>query len=196
MARLTLVPSPPVERGAPADAELVDRALGGEDRAFDMLYERHAQFVASVIFRVGQHADVDDVVQETFIIAFQQLNTLTNVGALRGWLARIALSRVYRRSRLNRLWRLFRSPQEERVTLGTLAAHEASPEARMQLRRLDSAVQTLPPKERQAWTLRFVLGCTLEEVAQGCGCSLATVKRRLAAAASVVGPMAGFEVPT
>jgi len=37
----------------------------------------------------------------------------------------------------------------------------------------------LPLTLREPWVLRFVEGCTLEEVAEVCGCSLATAKRRL-----------------
>lgn len=195
MGRVRPFPSPVVLRSprTESDAELVERAIAGEEHAFNMLYERHAQFVASVIFRVGRHSDVDDVVQETFIIAFRKLDTLTHVAALRGWLARIALSQVHRSTRFDRLWRLFRSEREERALVGALASSAASPEARIQLKRLDSVVQTLPGQERQAWTLRYVLGCTLDEVAEACACSLATVKRRLTAATAVVGVISEFE---
>jgi RNA polymerase sigma-70 factor (ECF subfamily) len=40
----------------------------------------------------------------------------------------------------------------------------------------------VPPRDRIAWTLRYIEGQQLEEVAGICGCSLATAKRRISAA--------------
>lgn len=170
------------------DADLVRRAREGEEFALDALYRRHVQFVAAVALRLGRdRAEVDDVVQETFMLAFARLEQLADAGALRGWLARIAVSLVHRRLRWSKLWRLFRDDAEERATLDSMATSACSPEVKSQLAQLDLKVRTLPLAERTAWTLRFVLGCTLDEVAQGCGCSLATAKRRLAAAQQHIG---------
>jgi RNA polymerase sigma-70 factor (ECF subfamily) len=183
-AKLTpLVPLEPLD-----DAELVRRARGKEEYARDVLYRRHVQFVAAVALRLGRdRAEVDDVVQETFITAFDRLEQLTDAGALRGWLASIAVSLVHRRLRWSRLWRLFRDDAEAEASLESMAAPDCSPEIRAQLSQLDARVSKLPIAERTAWTLRFVLGCTLEEVAAGCACSLATAKRRLAAAQKRIG---------
>jgi RNA polymerase sigma-70 factor (ECF subfamily) len=53
---------------------------------------------------------------------------------------------------------------------------------RAELALLDRMLARLPTKERMAWMLRYVEGCELPEVARMCGCSLATAKRRIAAA--------------
>lgn len=173
----TSLPVPPDD-----DSALVVRAQQQEAFAFDLLYRRHVQFVASVVFRIGRRqSDVDDIVQDTFIIAFKQLQQLQNPAAFRGWLARIAVSVVHRRVRLNGLLRLFRS-DEAHATLESMASPNASPETLVQLARLDAATAAMSLKVRTAWVLRMVLGCTLEEVATGCDCSLATAKRRLAEA--------------
>jgi RNA polymerase sigma-70 factor (ECF subfamily) len=169
------------------DAELVVRAQQGEEFAFELLFRRHAQFVAAVAFRVGRSRDeVDDVVQETFVLAFRRLAQLNDPKAFRGWLAQIAISLLHRRFRFSRLFRLFRDDVEEEQTLATMVSDAASPDVRAQLAQVDAAVAKLPKDQRTAWTLRFVLGCTLEEVAVGCDCSLATAKRRLAAADEAV----------
>ena len=44
------------------------------------------------------------------------------------------------------------------------------------------ALAALPLELRTAWLLRHVMGCAVEETAEACGCSLATVKRRISAA--------------
>lgn len=185
MAAATLTPFP---LQPPDDGQLVRRARDGEQFARDALYRRHVQFVAAVALRLGRdRSEVDDVVQETFMLAFDRLAQLTDAGALSGWLASIAVSQVHRRLRWSKLWRVFRDDAEAEATLESMASPDCGPEVRAQLSQLDARVTRLPLPERTAWTLRFVLGCTLDEVAQGCSCSLATAKRRLAAAQAKVG---------
>ena len=59
---------------------------------------------------------------------------------------------------------------------------DISPERRALLTRVYQALDQLPVDHRLAWTLRYVEGEKLERVAERCGCSLATAKRRIAAA--------------
>ena len=66
------------------------------------------------------------------------------------------------------------------------ASHDASPEQRAELALLDRALARLPQKPRTAWILRHVVGCSLEEVAAACDCSLTTIKRRLGEAEETV----------
>ncbi len=179
---------------APSDEALVERARGGDEYAFDLLYRRHVQFVAAVVFRVcGRGHDLEDVVQETFITAFEQLGALDDPHALRGWLAQIALSRSNRRGRWFRLLRLFRDEPDEKSALATMVSADASPQVKAELREIDAALEKLPEPERTAWMLRFLLGCTLEEVARGCDCSVATAKRRLALAHGLMGDVVRLE---
>jgi RNA polymerase sigma-70 factor (ECF subfamily) len=176
-----------ISRAPPDDGELVLRAQRGETFAFDVLYRRHVQFVAAIAFRVGRvRSDVDDLVQEAFVTAFRRLPQLTQPAAFRGWLASIVVSLVHRRVRFHRLLRLFLDDEEQQSTLESMASPEASPEVRYQLGQLEAVVSKLPRDQRTAWILRFVLGCTLDEVAAGGHCSLATAKRRLALASSAV----------
>ena len=51
-----------------------------------------------------------------------------------------------------------------------------------ELRIIDGIIDQLPTNDRMAWMLRHVEGYALQEAADACGCSLATVKRRVAAA--------------
>ena len=61
-----------------------------------------------------------------------------------------------------------------------------SAEQHLELRLLAQMLASLPARERMAWSLRFVEGCSLDEVARYCDCSLATAKRRIASAQRVV----------
>jgi len=164
------------------DGDLVRRALGGETWAHEMIYRRYVRLVATTAQRLLRNSsDVDDIVHETFLIAFEKLDRLLDADALRGWLVRIAVSRVHRRFR----WRRFVSflgGVDPTAVLEDQASHDASPEQRAELALIDRALARLPLKLRAPWVLRHVVGCGLEDVAAACECSLATVKRRIAEA--------------
>ncbi len=179
---------------APTDAALVLRAREGDDYAFDLLYRRHVQFVAAVALRLGgRREDLEDVVQQAFVIAFDKLDRLNDPRAFRGWLAQITISVARRRARWSRWHRLFRDSVEEETTLAAMVSSDASPDVHAQLAQIDASLLMLPKAERTAWVLRFGLGCTLEEVADGCGCSLATAKRRLSQARATMGDVVELE---
>lgn len=160
------------------DAELVERARGGDPWAEEMIYRRHVAVVASAARRLLRDAaEAADVVQETFLIGFEKLGSLAEPAALRGWLVRIAVSRVHRRWRWRRLKLWGASADEE--SLLEVACPGLSPAERAELALIDDRLGALPAKLRVPWVLRHVVGCSLEEVATACDCSLASVKRYL-----------------
>ena len=165
-------------RGA-TDVELVERAVAtpSDDEAFTVLYQRHARYVAGVVYRIlGSDADVDDVVQETFLDARAGLGSLADPRALRGWLVTIAVRRVHRllRRRRRRALLFF--------GLVETSPRSSDPRDRQPADDLYDALERLPPDLRLPWTLARVEELTLPEVAEACEVSLATVKRRLAEA--------------
>lgn len=176
------------------DAELVERARGGDGWAEEMIYRRHVGAVASTARRLLRDpAEAADVVQETFLIAFEKLASLGEPSALRGWLARIAVSRVHRRWRWRRL-KLWGAAVEEE-SLIDVAAPGLTPPERAELAMIDERLSAMAPKLRVPWVLRHVVGYSLEEVATACDCSLASVKRYLTRAeAEIAEAIADVEV--
>jgi RNA polymerase sigma-70 factor (ECF subfamily) len=172
------------EEGRVGDAELVERALGGDGSAAEGIFRRHVDAVAGLSLRLLRNrADMEDVVQETFLIALEKLPTLRDVGALRPWLLRIAISHVRRRARRNKLLSFFGLGHGEADSpLDDLASQALGPEGVAELAALDRVLAGLPDEERIAWVLRHVEGEAVEDVAFACGCSLSTAKRRIAAA--------------
>lgn len=161
------------------DSELVRRAVAGDDWATEMLYRRHAGAAFTTALRLlRSRPEAEDVVQDAFMTAFSRLSQLRETGAFRGWLLRIVVSAVHRRLRKKRV------PTVD--GFGAEAAADASPMVRAELRLLDEVLDSISERERTPWILRHVLGYKLEEVADACECSLATAKRRIAAAHQVV----------
>ncbi|MBN1610851.1 MAG: sigma-70 family RNA polymerase sigma factor, partial [Polyangiaceae bacterium] len=149
----------------------------------DKVYRRYAAYVAATAHRLlgGDH-EVDDTVQEVFVIAVRGLKSVRDPEAVKGWLACIAVRVVRRRLRMRRARKFvgFDTP----VPLDP-ADWAASPEQRTLLLQVYRALESLPANERIAWTLRYLQGERLEDVAAQCGYSLATAKRRIAAASRV-----------
>lgn len=153
------------------------------------VYRAHASYVAGVALRLlGNDAEVDDVVQDVFIAAQSGLATIREPRAIRGWLATIAVRVAMRKLRWRRLRRF--------VTFGESAAQtELAPglpaDERVLLGRVYAALDTMPAATRVAWSLRYIEGEALEDVAQLCECSLATAKRRIADAQARIKTVVG-----
>lgn len=180
-------------RDEPADAELVGRAAAGEGWAEEALYRRHAARIHAVTLRLlGRRLDAEDVVQDAFVTAFARLGELREPARFGPWLLTIAVRLVYRVLRRRRLRRLLGLDRDDGHEVALVPASTASAEDRAMLREVEHALSRLAAKDRVPWVLHHVEGCTLEEVAAACGCSLATAKRRIAVAHAVVARRVGL----
>ena len=76
----------------PTDAELVVRCRAGDDSAWALLVERFSRYVYAICsqgFRLSRH-DAEDVFQDVFTRAYENLPKLRNDDAIRPWLAQLA----------------------------------------------------------------------------------------------------------
>ena len=147
-------------------------------------FRENARYAYAIAIRIlGNHDEVEDLMQDLFIAATRALGELAHPAAIRRWFAvvtvRIARHRLRRRSLLS-----FFGDDER--TYRDLASTDASPEQRALLSSIYRTLDGLSVDVRLAWSLRHLEGMSLEMVADACGCSLATAKRRIAAAAAVV----------
>ncbi|HET8940308.1 MAG TPA: sigma-70 family RNA polymerase sigma factor [Polyangiales bacterium] len=149
------------------------------------LFKRFAPYVARIGLRLlGREADVDDLIQEVFFAAFRQRDQLRDPQAAKNWLATIAVRTARRQLRRRRL-RQFVGLDHGGPAL-ELPDPQISPEKRALLARVYEILDSMGVERRLAWTLRYVEGEKLEVVAERCGCSLATVKRRIASAQALL----------
>ena len=155
-------------------------AVRAQPEAVEDLFRRYAPYVATIALRLlGRHDEVDDVVQDVFLAAVRGLRRLREPAAARAWLATVTV-RVARRRLLSRRMRALLGI--DAYDYEDVAAHGATPEQQSLLAGVYRALDRLPPNQRIAWSLRVVDGESLERVAVLCDCSLATAKRRIAAA--------------
>jgi RNA polymerase sigma-70 factor, ECF subfamily len=166
----------------PSDAALVTAARANESWAVQALFQRHASMMNGLAYRLlGRDAEVDDVVQESFLRALDRLDSLKEPQAFAAWLGSIVVrtvSRLLRRRKL--LSRLGLRRNDEPIDLDTLVSQSAPPDALVELKAIYAKIDRMPVDVRIPLLLRKVEGLPLEEIAERTGKSLATVKRRIA----------------
>ena len=175
-----------VQRGLAdlADAALVALVVEGETAAAECLYRRHAPFALNLAGRIaGSSSEIEDVVHDAFMRAFESVGRLRNGAAFRTWLGSIVVHGMRSRLRREKLRRLLGLSSYGRgaqaVDIDSIASPSASPATRAELAQVYALLRTLSADDRIAWTLRYVEGHDLSEAAALAGCSLATVKRRI-----------------
>jgi RNA polymerase sigma-70 factor (ECF subfamily) len=150
------------------------------------VFRRYASYVAAIGLRLlGRPDEVDDLVQDVFLRAHRGLERLREPGALKGWLATVTVRVAQRRLRSRRL-RAF-LPLAPDHDYSNLPQSGLSPEELTAASEIYALLDKLPTAERLAWSLRHIEGEKLETVADLTGTSLATVKRRIAAASRKLG---------
>jgi RNA polymerase sigma-70 factor (ECF subfamily) len=159
--------------------------ISGRPLTFEDVYLRNANYVAGVATRLlGREADVDDVMQTVFCMVLKDLKKLRDPRLVKPWLATITVRIARGRLRVRRLRSWVGLDDAESYDELTLPG-TAGPD-RVLLSRIYRVLDGLPVDDRIAWTLRYVEGEQLEDVARACNCSLATAKRRIAAAQEVI----------
>ncbi len=176
-----------------ATAALVRAHLAGDSTAMQTLYTRYgAEFLGVAARILGTRTEADDAMHDTFVTVLQKLSTLRDPSGFRGWTLRILINECRGRLRKRRFFRYFDgSAEDTSLVFEGMAAAARDSEASAELMWLSRHVGALPADERIAWSLRYVEGYQVEECANVLGVSVATVKRRTAAALRRLG-QAGY----
>lgn len=182
LARSDSDPTPLVS--SPSDDELAERLSRDDAWAKEALYRKYVQSIWGLALRLtGNRADAEDVVQDTFTEAMRDAGQLRERTALRSWLTSIAVHRAHRTFRRRRMLRTLGLDRgSDPSLLEAVVSPEAGAEVLAELTLLDRVLFKLATKDRIAWSLRYIEGYSLPEVAELCQCSLATAKRRISAA--------------
>ena len=159
------------------DRELVERARRGHHAAFHELVDRHASSLYGLAMSlIGNEADAEDVLQETFTGAYRGLRGFKGRSSAKTWLARILVrqvARYFRKSkrRSSHILRLDDASLSEPV-----APAAPKPDVGMDV---DAAIQSLSTERREVIVLRELQGMSYEEISQVLGIPCGTVESRL-----------------
>ncbi len=172
---------------APSDAELVRRARKGDVEAFGRLVQRHEDYVFNAVFHlVGDEKDTEDLAQEVFLRAFDNLNGFEGRAKFTTWIYGIMLNTVrghWRRSKRRQTLSLERAREDK-------SRPDIAPEAEQDgplgsaLRRehvevVREAINELDEQLREILVLRDIQGMVYAELAEVLELPEGTVKSRL-----------------
>jgi RNA polymerase sigma-70 factor (ECF subfamily) len=163
------------------ESDWLEQSRRGDHAAFENLVRSYQTMIHSITFRMtGSLADADDLSQETFIRAFQQLGSFRCESKFSSWLCRVAMNaclnwrqRESRRTEVHQQW------AGDHLGGATEAHAEVLDE---NTRKVQAALNRLPAKQRAAMILTVYEEMNHAEAARALGCSEATVSWRVFAA--------------
>jgi RNA polymerase sigma-70 factor (ECF subfamily) len=175
-------PSEPAPRELAGERALVDRARRGDVDAFERLYQLHAGRVHALCLRLaGEPVEARELVQDTFVHAWEALPRFRGDASLTTWLHRIAVNALLERRRRDRRRsaRVSLAEDEDDVENAPLAGGFVAPADVATAIDLERAIAALPPGVRRAFVLHEVEGYTHEEVAGMTGLATGTLRAQL-----------------
>lgn len=170
------------------DQALVERAQGGDQRAFDLLVSKYQRKLGRLLSRfIRDPAEVEDVSQEAFIKAYRALPSFRGDSAFYTWLYRIGI---------NTAKNYLVSQGRRAPTSTSFDAEEAegfedagqlrdinTPESLLLTKQIgetvNAAMDALPEELRTAIVLREIDGMSYEEIAGMMDCPIGTVRSRI-----------------
>ncbi|HEY3279923.1 MAG TPA: RNA polymerase sigma factor [Gemmatimonadales bacterium] len=169
----------PLTRDEPtvaADAEAADSALAasGDGSAFERLYRTHVARIHSLVRRMLDTDEADDLTQDIFVRAWQKLSTFRGESAFGTWLHRLAVNVILARRKTVRIER--GRYHDAEGALDEVSGRRETPEMSMDF---EEALTRLPDGARQVFVLHDVAGYRHEEIARMLGVVPGTSKSQL-----------------
>lgn len=192
-----------------ADQQLVDRVLSGDKRAFELLVLKYQRkLMRLVLYFVKDHAEAEDVVQETFIKAYRALTKFRGDSAFYTWLYRIGVntSKNYLMSQSRRAPTSTETSSQDAEIFDDAGGlrESTTPESVLASKQLaetvNNAMNALPEELRVAIALREIEGLSYDEIAELMNCPIGTVRSRIfrarEAIANKIRPLIGTSLDT
>ena len=178
------------ENPVDSDAMLVERAVAGDQKAFELLVIKYQRRIQRLIGRMVRDVDlVEDIAQETFIRAYRALAQFRGEAQFYTWLYRIAVNTA--KKTLMDLKRnptvsenFFKSGDDDETSFveNELTSSE-TPDAVLASKEIaemvNASMEALPEELRQAITLREIEGLSYEEISEAMSCPIGTVRSRI-----------------
>ena len=164
------------------DEDLMELACGGEVRAFELIFDRHASAALSLAQRIcHRRSTAEDVVQEAFMALWRHGARYERArGSVRSWLLSVVHNRAIdavRRALVTERRSVDDAELAERVPSGALTEQEVL--RRDDAARVRSALGGLPPEQRRVIELAYFGGLTHYQIAEALELPAGTVKGRM-----------------
>ncbi len=170
------------------DRMLVERVQAGDKQAFGLLVTKYQRKLARLVSRmVRDPAEVEDIVQDSFIRAYKALPNFRNDSAFYTWLYRIGVNTaknwLVTHGKRAQLTSTTDGDEAENYDEPELLRNNETPERLLMTKQIgetvNAVVETLPEDLRIALTLREMEGLSYEEIADVMDCTIGTVRSRI-----------------
>ncbi|HXK61198.1 MAG TPA: RNA polymerase sigma factor [Acidobacteriota bacterium] len=168
-----------------SDEEIVSRILAGETGLFEIIMRRYNQRLYRTIRAIlGSDDEVEDIMQDVYVLAFRKLSQFEHRSSLATWLTRIAVNLSLSKLRRRRGDNIYPIDTEQRQKMNEkVRDRNPSPEKQAFNREIrdlvESVIERMPAKHRSVLVLRDVEGLSTAEVATLLGMSTEAVKVNL-----------------
>jgi RNA polymerase sigma-70 factor, ECF subfamily len=166
------------------DSDLLSRVLNGETGLYELLMRRHNQRLYRVVRSVVRDStEAEDVLQETWVRAYEHLRQFEGRSSFATWVTRIAFYEALARAKKGKRWTPMEDDQGEIMPQVERETKSETPEARAMRGEvgdlLEAAVDSLPDSYRTVFMLRDVEQLSTLDTAESLGVSEEAVKTRL-----------------
>jgi RNA polymerase sigma factor (sigma-70 family) len=163
-----------------SERELILKITQGEMALFEVLIRRNNPYLYKVGMSYGyNHQDVEDLMQEAFIAAYQHLEKFEHRSSFKTWVIRIMINQCYKKSQkmsykkepVMDTWNIFEnqpSPDAHKAIVNRELSHV-----------IENALMQLPLDYRMVFSLRELNGLSTQEAAEALGITESNVKVRL-----------------
>jgi len=161
---------------------VIDKCLEGDIKAQFQLYKQYSKAMYNIASRfLNNKMDAEDILQESFMTAFNRLGELQNKDAFGSWLKRIVINNCISLQRKRRIQ--FEEIDEQRHG-EALELEEGMPEVDPAL--VHQAIKELPAKGRTVLVLRALEGYSHKEIAETLSITVSTSKTQYSRALSLL----------
>jgi len=170
------------------ELDLVNKSRAGDQTAFASLVNRYEGKIFRLAMNITQNReDAEDVLQESFLKAYEHLDQFQGNSKFYTWIVRIAVNQALMKLRKRKSDRSVSLDEQidtgEDTVVREIAAWDPDPEQQLNQGELQTilaeAVDSLAPIYRTVFTLRDVDGLSTEETAEALDLSIPAVKSRL-----------------
>ncbi len=166
-----------------SDEALLARIMARDARAFEILYDRHARTVYSLILRIVQDAAVaEELLQETFWQVWRKAEQFQSGGPAGAWICRIGRNKALDYLRRAKVRPQKAGPEGERLEQMAAPTDQG---VEIQVRQMwdresvQEALSAIPEEQRQCLEMAYFDGKSQREIAEAMGVPLGTVKTRI-----------------
>lgn len=165
------------------DSEVINRILAGEKELFEILMRRYNQTLYRVVRGyTTSESDIEDIMQEAYLKAYEKLDQFRGGSAFSTWLIRIGMNEALQKFRKKKRMRFIDGDTQE-STVNQVVTTELGPERRVINREtkviLEQAIDRLPEKYKLVFILHELEAMPREQIAQILELSESNLKVRL-----------------